>query len=246
VDKRQRQLVDVAKTVDVGRKEHLSSDAVQDNLWGQITLDAHAARVLQTAPMRRLRSITQLGFVDRIWNEATHTRYDHSRGSYHVARQVMTQLHDPVRSLKKWALSQKQFHTFLLAALLHDVGHYPFSHSLDGLRSLLPAHEQVSRMLIEQSELATILERDCHLSPARIADLIDPPLHPQPLEEHTLLYQLLSGACDVDKLDYVARDALACRYASPTPTNSESEVAKQKKEGDTFFQGKTRRKESSS
>ncbi len=213
MDKRQRQLVDVAKAVDMGRGEHLCQEIIQDNLWGQITLDAHAARILQTAPMRRLRSITQLGFVDRIWSEATHTRYVHSRGSYHVARQVMTQLHGPGRSLKKWALSQKQIHTFLLAALLHDVGHYPFSHSLDGLRSLLPAHEQVSRMLIEQSELATILERDCHVSPARIADLIDPPLHPHLLEEDTLLRQLLSGACDVDKLDYVARDALACRYA---------------------------------
>ncbi len=174
------------------------------------------ARLISTAPMQRLCTIAQLGFVDRVWPAASHTRLMHSVGSYDLARQAITQLRSPLFSQKRALFSPTQEQTFLVAALLHDIGHYPFSHSLDGLASLLPSHEQVGRVLIEQSTLASILEREYHLSPACVADLIDPPQRARQAcaEGDALLHQLLTGACDVDKLDYVARDARACSMAS--------------------------------
>lgn len=174
--------------------------------------------LLRTTAMQRLRSISQLGFVCRVWPQATHSRFDHSLGCYHLAQYAVAHLHT---SVPRPLFSSQQARTLLAAALLHDVGHHPFSHCLDGLRSLLPAHERVGRSLIEQGELATVLEREYHLNPAHVAGLIDPPETQEMVGSPALLRQLLTGPCDLDKLDYVARDVQACgfsaRCADPFP-----------------------------
>ncbi|MBV9616529.1 MAG: HD domain-containing protein, partial [Ktedonobacteraceae bacterium] len=100
--------------------------------------------------------------------------------------------------------------TLVVAALLHDIGHYPFSHTIEELGAPIVQHEQVGRSIIENGEIATILERDYHLSPARVADFIDPPKTGLSNPDDELLSHLLSGALDVDKLDYLPRDARAC------------------------------------
>lgn len=169
------------------------------------------AGLLHTTALQRLHAITQLGFVARVWPQATHTRYEHSLGCYHLAKRVVAHLQALHPCRQSPLFTREQIRTFGVAALLHDIGHYPFSHSLDSLRSLLPSHERVGRMLIEQSALATILERDYHLVPTRVADFIDPPFQrAEARGSDALLYQLLNGPCDIDKLEYVARDAQAC------------------------------------
>jgi HD superfamily phosphohydrolase len=226
-----RQVDDGRRARDIASKDEAGSLAERGernpSLWreqngarslsrcGQNLLGGALAPLLESTALRRLRTIRQLGFVNRVWPQATHTRYEHSLGCYRLARRAIAQLQATFPPHPPALFSREHIQTFLVAVLLHDIGHYPFSHSLDGLRSLLPTHEQVGRELIERSQLATILERDYHLAPARVADLIDPPTETEdfPCAAHPLR-PLLDGPCDVDKLDYVARDASSCGFSA--------------------------------
>src|SRR6266699_6001039 len=183
---------------------------VRDSLYDLIPLGPREEKLIGTAPFLRLQKIKQLGFVYRIWPGATHTRYEHSLGCYNLAVRALRALlqHGSAGGLDGVAISSIQ--TLVVAALLHDIGHYPFSHTLEELGYPIIEHEKVGRSIIENSEIATILERDYHLSPERVADFIDPPkTKPLPADDE-LLSSLLSGALDTDKLDYLPRDARAC------------------------------------
>ena len=183
---------------------------VRDSLYDLIPLGPREEKLIGTAPFLRLQKIKQLGFVYRIWPGATHTRYEHSLGCYNLAVRALRSLlqHGSAGGLDGVAISSIQ--TLVVAALLHDIGHYPFSHTLEELGYPIIEHEKVGRSIIENSEIAPILERDYHLSPERVADFIDPPKTKALPADDDLLNSLLSGALDVDKLDYLPRDARAC------------------------------------
>lgn len=183
---------------------------VRDSLYDLIPLGPREEKLIGTAPFLRLQKIKQLGFVYRIWPGATHTRYEHSLGCYNLAVRALRSLlqHGSAGGLDGVAISSIQ--TLVVAALLHDIGHYPFSHTLEELGYPIIEHEKVGRSIIENSEIAPILERDYHLSPERVADFIDPPKTKALPADDELLNSLLSGALDVDKLDYLPRDARAC------------------------------------
>ncbi len=137
---------------------------------------------------------------------ATHTRYEHSLGCYALAQQTL-------QSLSRWypTLDEQAALAFQLASLLHAIGHYAFAHCLEEIGPPLLSHEQVGRKVIEHSEIATFLESEYHLSPGRIADLVDPPKSRALPADEAWLASLLSGALDSDKLEYVSRDARACQ-----------------------------------
>src|SRR6266852_904941 len=183
---------------------------VRDSLYDLIPLGPREEKLIGTDPYLRLQKIKQLGFVYRIWPGATHTRYEHSLGCYNLAVRALRSLlqHGSAGGLDGVAISSVQ--TLVVAALLHDIGHYPFSHTLEELGYPIIEHEKVGRSIIENSEIAPILERDYHLSPERVADFIDPPKTKALPADDELLNRLLSGALDVDKLDYLPRDARAC------------------------------------
>ena len=183
---------------------------VRDSLYDLIPLGSREEKLIGTPEFLRLQQIKQLGFVYRIWPGATHTRYEHSLGCYHLTVRALRALLQRGEDGGLDGVSVSSIQTLIVAALLHDIGHYPFSHTIEELGHPIIPHEQVGRAIIEQSEIATILERDYHLSPGRVADLIDPPRTGIRNADDELLSHLLSGALDVDKLDYLPRDARAC------------------------------------
>jgi len=183
---------------------------VRDSLYDLIPLGPREEKLIGTPPFLRLQKIKQLGFVYRIWPGATHTRYEHSLGSYYLAVRALRSLLQRGDDSGLFGVSVSSVQTLVVAALLHDVGHYPFSHTIEELGHPIIAHEKVGRSIIENSEIATILERDYHLDPERVADFIDPPKSKSLPSDDKLLSSLLSGALDVDKLDYLPRDARAC------------------------------------
>lgn len=183
---------------------------VRDSLYDLIPLGPRELKVIGSKPFLRLQQIKQLGFVYRIWPGATHTRYEHSLGAYYLALRALRALLARGREGGLDGITASSIRALLVATLLHDVGHYPFSHTIEELGGAVILHEKIGRTLIEKSELATIIERDYQLSPERVADLIDLPKHRVLPPDDELLHSLLSGALDVDKLDYLPRDARAC------------------------------------
>src|SRR5712692_7681793 len=183
---------------------------VRDSLYDLIPLGPREEKLIGTAPFLRLQKIKQLGFVYRIWPGATHTRYEHSLGCYYLAVRALRSLLQRGDDGGLFGVSVSSVQTLVVAALLHDIGHYPFSHTIEELGYPIIAHEKVGRSIIENSEIATILERDYHLAPERVADFIDPPKIKALPPDDEMLNSLLSGALDVDKLDYLPRDARAC------------------------------------
>jgi HD superfamily phosphohydrolase len=190
--------------------DELPTSTVRDSLYDLIPLGSREEKLIGTAPFLRLQKIKQLGFVYRIWPGATHTRYEHSLGCYYLAVRALRSLLQRGDDGGLFGVSVSSVQTLVVAALLHDIGHYPFSHTLEELGYPVISHEKVGRSIIEKSEIATIIERDYRLSPERVADFIDPPKTKTLPVDDVLLNSLLSGALDVDKLDYLPRDARAC------------------------------------
>lgn len=183
---------------------------VRDSLYDLIPLGPRELKIISSAPFLRLQQVKQLGFVYRIWPGATHTRYEHSLGAYYLMLRALRSLLLQGTNGGLDGIAASSIRAVLVATLLHDIGHYPFSHTIEELGSPIILHEKVGRAIIEKSEIASILERDYQLSPERVADLIDPPKHKALDPDDELLGSLLSGALDVDKLDYLPRDARAC------------------------------------
>jgi HD superfamily phosphohydrolase len=179
---------------------------VRDALYDRIPLSRPEIALISTPVFGRLERIQQLGFVSRVWPGARHTRFEHSLGVMHLTRLAV----DHLRATGPGTLiGDDEARIAVAAALLHDVGHYPFSHAIEELGPPIVPHEQVSRRIIEGPEIAPILEALWGVDPKRVAAMVDPSGY-EACAADRLLQGVLSGALDMDKLDYLPRDARAC------------------------------------
>lgn len=166
-------------------------EVVRDPLWNNIRLEPQALLVLDTPAVQRLRYVRQLGHAFLVYPGATHTRFEHALGAYHLARRVVAELGqgDTAAGL-----------AVRLAALLHDVGHYPFSHALE--EAGLPRHETLAARHLSTGALAAVLQGLGVSADSLLALIQGTSASP--------LAALVSGSIDVDKLDYLSRDATMC------------------------------------
>jgi HD superfamily phosphohydrolase len=179
---------------------------VRDALYDRIPLTGPERALIGTAAFTRLERIQQLGFVSRVWPGARHTRFEHSLGVMHLTRLAV----DHLRTTRGGRhLTDTDARVAVAAALLHDIGHYPFSHAIEELGPPIVSHERAGRQIIEGSEIAVILEESWNVDPRRAAALVDPANGDMPAADR-LLRGVLSGALDMDKLDYLPRDARGC------------------------------------
>lgn len=178
-------------------------EPIRDPLWGHIYLTDALSRLTSSAAFMRLSRIQQLGPSHIVYPGATHTRFAHSIGVYHLARRLMRTLAE--RGADAWT-SGTGIRSFLAAALLHDVGHFPYTHSLKELP--LEEHEVLSGKII-QSELKDLVGA-CGADPYMCAAIVDTSLDCTKDPETAFYRKLLSGVLDPDKLDYLNRDARSC------------------------------------
>jgi uncharacterized protein len=172
---------------------------IRDPLWNNIRVDPLALRLIDTPAFQRLRYVRQLGLAFLVYPGASHSRFEHAIGTYHLTRRALSLLEErgDLATVDDGARRE-----VIVAALLHDIGHYPFSHALEEIGAL--HHEKVARPLICDGEVGALLRRELGAdAPGHIVDLIGG--HSQ-----ASLQGLISGSLDLDKIEYLRRDALMC------------------------------------
>ncbi len=162
-------------------------------------MDSQALEVLDSEPLPRLRYIKQLGHAFLVYPTANHTRFEHAVGTYHLARRALSLL-DERGELDNVDAEERAL--IPLAGLVHDVGHYPFSHSLE--EAGLPSHEDLAMTHFAHPSLRAALRHTGFEDvESRLQALITG-------RSQTPLQGLISGSLDLDKLEYLSRDARMC------------------------------------
>jgi len=164
---------------------------INDPIYGFITIpDDLIFDIIEHPFFQRLRRIRQLGLSDLIYPGATHSRFHHALGAMHLMQRTLITLKS-----KGHVISEEEYQAASIAILLHDIGHGPFSHSLEF--SLMPdiAHEKISLMIMEEmnrqfsGKLALAIEMFTDQYP------------------RTFFHQLVASQLDIDRLDYLRRDS---------------------------------------
>ena len=174
----------------------------RDPIHGFIDVYENEMKVIKDPVFQRLRRIKQLSFAHLVYHGAEHSRFGHSLGAMHLAGRAL-------RSLKERygdCVDEDDIRTARMAALLHDVGHRPFSHALDSLFKprFNQSHEALSEALV-LGRFAPVIEGGPDgVDPLRVAGFI----RGRTDNEKPFLTHLISGQLDVDRMDYLLRDSL--------------------------------------
>jgi HD superfamily phosphohydrolase len=169
-----------------------------------VPLTPRVRQLIDTADFRRLARISQLGLVSLVYPAAHHTRFEHSLGVYRMALLYLKQLSTDERFTS--AVQTPDAETLIVAALLHDLGHWPFCHPIEDMRLPgVPQHELFANSFLLEGEIADTLRDDWQINPRDVVAL----LSEKPRDARTrILRSILSGPIDIDKLDYLGRDSL--------------------------------------
>ncbi len=187
--------------------------SIRDPIHGFIRTDPLETALIGSAPLQRLRFIRQLGFTFLIFPGAEHSRFSHVLGTMHLAGRVYDALAQKSDGVLDPSPTSRERRLVRAAALLHDLGHAPFSHSAEELFAEGIDHEEMTQRLLQTDEVRAIFaELGKGLTPAAVGAVLTKsgPGHER------LLAEIISGELDVDKMDYLLRDSLYCgvRYGS--------------------------------
>jgi len=177
----------------------MSFEVIRDPLWNNIRVDPLALRLIDTPAFQRLRYVRQLGLAYLVYPGASHSRFEYALGAYNLARHALGLLEE--RGFIQ-GLPADECIVVRCAALLHDIGHYPYSHALEEIGAL--HHEEVARPLITTGQVADVLREGLgDDAPERIMALVRG-------RSDSALQGLISGSLDLDKIEYLKRDAFMC------------------------------------
>ena len=182
------------------------TDRIRDPLYGFIYLTKSEKAIVDTPIFQRLRRIHQLALTKYVYPSAEHSRFVHSLGVMHCATLILSGIFENKKTDLYREPNPRMIKTLRFAALLHDIGHLPFSHAvekqwLSGLK-----HEDLSQYIIEKHpRICEIIESD-EVDPVTVSSL----LAKQPLAQWRLPHEIISGQLDADRADYLLRDSHSC------------------------------------
>jgi len=193
-------IVDIPELLGLDRRRQL----VRIPPESDVPLTPRVRQLIDSSEFRRLARISQLGLVSLVYPAAHHTRFEHSLGVYRLALLYLKHLAYDERFAA--LVRREDAERFIVAALLHDLGHWPFCHPIEDM-SLhgVPAHELFANSFLLETEIADMLRDDWGIAPREIVAL----LSEKPRDARArLISSMLSGPIDVDKMDYLMRDSL--------------------------------------
>ena len=176
---------------------------VRDNVHRDIVLDDDISRLVDTRTFQRLRDVKQLATCHYVFPTATHTRFVHSLGAQHLAGVLLEHL----EKVNPGRISPEDARLVRYAALLHDIGHPPFSHALENDRVFANYHhhEKWGRMILEDPDndlRQVLIELVGEDGLERMFSILDGTC------EFPVLHEIVSSQLDVDRLDYLMRDQI--------------------------------------
>lgn len=181
---------------------------IHDSIWGTISLTEKEIAILDHPIMQRLRRISQLGLVNMVYPSAGQTRLSHSLGVFALATRVCRRLYE----IKDFSIGECQI--LRVAALTHDVGHYPLSHSTEEAYSNddedIANHESMGARIICKTSLADVINDavgEHGASCQDIAEIIQG--RATKSVEKPAVWQLINSQFDLDRMDYLMRDGSA-------------------------------------
>lgn len=182
-----------------------------------VPLSDRVVELVDHPAFQRLRRVRQLGPIHLVYPGAVHTRFEHSLGVFDMARQYLRSLlRDPNVAA---SLTEADINACLLAGLLHDLGHYPFAHSLEAVHLPgrdTPRHEDLMGAILRgehqglrgEQPLARIISRRFDLDPDEVIALVSRKPHEHARPERRLVASVISSGIDADKADYLERDSV--------------------------------------
>jgi len=171
---------------------------IKDPVHGYVYITEAEKEIIDSFPVQRLRRLRQLAGAEYVYPGANHTRFEHSVGVMHLAGLMAENPY-----LSKY-FSEEEYQLIRIAALLHDVGHGPFSHIFEHLlvKFLKKTHEDINVWVVQKSELKDTLKK-LGFDVDEVAKLSVGWLHKP---NRAFMDQIIRSAVDVDKLDFVIRD----------------------------------------
>lgn len=175
---------------------------IRDPLYGFIFFTDAEKAIIDTQIFQRLRRVHQLALTKYVYPSAEHSRFVHSLGVMHCATMILSGIYNHKYKKISSDPNELQIKTLRFSALLHDIGHLPFSHALEkhflsGLK-----HEALSEYIISDPRISSIIESD-GVDPKAVGAL----LAKKPPAKFRLLHEVISGQLDADRADYLLRDA---------------------------------------
>lgn len=175
-----------------------------------ITLTRRIEKIVDSTQFQRLRKVKQLSLTHFVYPGATHTRFEHSLGVYQLMRRYLN--HMLGYPLFREVVRPDQVLAVVLAALLHDIGHYPFCHIVEGLIPNMPKHEIRGQEMVNNLLISRLIEL-FDVDPMFVGRLIsgdENGLSQSDLVAFRFLRDLLDSPIDADKMDYLERDSIHC------------------------------------
>ena len=185
-----------------GEAKPLSERVYRDPVHNIIRADLRSAEgrliaaLIDTPEFQRLRRVRQLGLAHFAYQGAEHTRFQHSLGAFHIAGRALGKL------AATYDIPAEQQTAVRVAALLHDVGHGPFSHVMEPILGFRHEAFTIEAVLSHETEIGRLIAGFSPDLAADVAAIIGGTFEP------TALGQLVSSQLDVDRMDYLLRDSM--------------------------------------